>query len=173
MTTQCEPTVSFSALWLLDADVDRDPLDLGDGGGDLEDLAVRDVAVGLEDDLAPILPDPVGHGLAGLLEGDRGPFAMPQEQLGSAPGPAGLSRVRNVADVSRPLLRAGRGHVDLLAAGHLHGEEHERHELEDDVDHRRHVDVLVAFVGSFAAEEHVVNRFHRGEVNTLPAIRGA
>ncbi len=35
--------------------MDRDPLDLGDRTGDLEHLAVRDVAVGLEDDLAPAL----------------------------------------------------------------------------------------------------------------------
>ena len=51
-------------LGLLDADVEGDALDLGDGGGDLEDLAVRDRAVGLEDDLAPAFADPVGDGLA-------------------------------------------------------------------------------------------------------------
>ena len=37
---------------LLDADVERHAFDFGDGGGELEDFAVRDQAVGLEDDLA-------------------------------------------------------------------------------------------------------------------------
>ena len=48
-----------------------------------------------------------------------------------------------------------RGNVDLFTAGHLHREEHEGHELKNDIDHGRHVDVLVTFFGSFAAEQHV------------------
>ena len=36
------------ALRFLDADVNRDPLDLSDGTGDLDDLAMRNVAVGLK-----------------------------------------------------------------------------------------------------------------------------
>src|SRR4051794_18056393 len=49
------------------------------------------------------------------------------------------------------------GNIHLLPAGHLDGEEHERHELEDDIDHGSHVDVLVTFVGCFTAEQHVVS----------------
>ena len=51
------------------------------GGCNLENLAVRDVAVGLEDRPCAGLADSIGHGLAGLLKGDRGPFAVPQDQL--------------------------------------------------------------------------------------------
>ena len=72
--------MSLVPLRLLDADVDRDPLDLGDGGGHLEDLAVGDGAVGLEDHLAAVLPDAIGDGLAGLVERDPGPFAVPQKE---------------------------------------------------------------------------------------------
>ena len=49
----------------------------------------------------------------------------------------------------------GWGNINLFAASHLHREKHECHELKNDIDHGRHVDVLVAFVGSFTAEQHV------------------
>jgi hypothetical protein len=78
---QGEPAALFSALWLLNANMDRGPLDLSNRGCNLENFSVRDLAIGLEDDLAPILSDSIGHGLAGLLEGNRGSFAMPQYQL--------------------------------------------------------------------------------------------
>ncbi len=81
MTSQSEPKVSFSTLWLLNANMDRGPFNLRDRGRDLENFSVRDVAIGLENDFAAILPDSISHGLAGLLKGDRGPFAMPQYQL--------------------------------------------------------------------------------------------
>src|SRR5208337_1237436 len=84
------------------------------------------------------------------------PSPWPRRSRGSAPGTAGFRRVKKVAvDSGMPTpCRAG-GTIDLFAAGHLHREKHERHELKNDVDHGRHVDVLVTFLGSFAAEQHV------------------
>ena len=85
----------------LNADVDGDPLDLRDRAGDLDDLAMRDVAVGLDDHLAAPLLDAVGDGLPRLLERRHGPFAdAPAAAVVSPPGPAGLVRVKNVAAVS-------------------------------------------------------------------------
>ena len=143
------------AVRFLNADMDGDPLDLRDGPGDLDDLAMRDVAVGLENHLAPPLLDAVGDRLARLLERRHGPFAVPQKQLRLAARRRGLGQGqesrRRFFD-PHPVPR--RRYVDLLAAGHLHGEEHERHQLEDDVDHRRHVDVFVAFLVDVAAEQH-------------------
>ena len=43
------------ALWFLNADMDGDPLDLGDRAGDLDHLAVRNIAVGLENHFAASL----------------------------------------------------------------------------------------------------------------------
>ena len=144
-------------LRLLDPDVDRDPLDLGDGGGHLEDLAVRYGPVGLEDHLAAVLPDAIGDGLAGLVERDPGPFPVTQEEPRLGPLALGLQerQERGLGFLHSHTVPRG-GHVHLLAPAHLHGEEHESHELEDDVDHGRHVDVLVAFLGRFAAKEHGV-----------------
>src|SRR5437764_4805504 len=61
----------YTTLFRSDADVERDALHLADGAGHLEDLAVRDGPVGLEDDLALAFADAVGDGLAGLVERGR------------------------------------------------------------------------------------------------------
>ena len=80
--------------------MDGDSLDLRDRAGDLDDLAVRNIAVGLEDDFAAPCLGPVGDGLARLLERRRGAFAVPEQQLRLFAGAAGLVSVRNVAAVS-------------------------------------------------------------------------
>ena len=113
-------------------------------------------AVGLEDDLAAALAEAVGDGLLDLVERRRaGRSPLPSRTVGSAPGAVGLQQRQ---ERRGRLLDAhpvpGRRDVHLLAAGHLHREEHERHELEDDVDHRRHVDVLVALLVGLASQEH-------------------
>ena len=135
--------------------MDRDPLDLRDRARDLEDLAVRDVAVGLEDHLALRRPrfDAIGDRLARLVERGVGPSPWPMSSLVSPPGVDGLASVRKVAtDSSTPTpCRAG-GTSTFSPPRHLDGKEHERHELEHDIDHRRHVDVLVPFLIDVAAK---------------------
>ena len=64
------------------------------------------------------------------------------------------------------------GHVDLLAASHLDREEHERHQLEHDIDHGRHVDVLVALFRGLAAKKHRANLPLRGASRAILAYRG-
>ena len=43
------------ALRFLNTDMNRDSLDLSDGAGDLDDLAMRNVAIGLENHFAASL----------------------------------------------------------------------------------------------------------------------
>ena len=70
----------------LHAHVDGHAFDLGHGRGDLEDLAVGHIAVGLEDHLAAAVLDAVGDGLSRLIQGDGRPSPWPRSKRGSAPG---------------------------------------------------------------------------------------
>ncbi len=133
--------------------MDRNPLDLGDGGGDLEDVAMRDVSIGLEDHLAPTRFGAVHDRLPRLFQRGRRPFSMTQQQSRLTPSGRGFGQSQ---ECRRRFLHTdpvpSRGHVDFLAPAHLDGKEHEGHELENHVDHRRHVDVLVPFLIDVAAE---------------------
>ncbi len=93
----------------LNADMDGDPLDLSDRTSNLDNLAMRNIAVGLEDHLAAPLLDAVGDRLARLLERGHGPSPCPKSSRVSPPGVAGLVRVKKVAaDSSTPTpCRAG------------------------------------------------------------------
>ena len=99
---------------------------------------------------------PSATALRAWLKGDRGPFAVAQNQPRFGTGCRRLQQGQERGHVSGTPspCRAG-GTSTFLAAGHLHGEKHEGHELENDIHHGRHVDVLVAFVGSFTAEQHI------------------
>jgi hypothetical protein len=143
------------SLWFLDADMDCGPLDLGDGGRNLENFSVRNFAVSLKNHFASVLLDAIGHGLACLFEGDRGSLAVPQQQLrfgswGRGPEEGQESGCRLLNANPMP----GGRNVNLLTASHLNGKEHESHELKNDIDHGCHVDVLVTFLGGFTAEQH-------------------
>ncbi len=80
--------------------MDRNPLHLGDGGGDLEHLPVRDLAVGLEDDLAPTRFDAVDDGLRACSSVATAPSPCPISNRDSPPEVEGLVSVRKVAAVS-------------------------------------------------------------------------
>src|SRR5208337_396092 len=88
---------SFCALRFLDADMDCHSLDFGHGRRDLDNFAVGDIAVGLQNYLVSACADSVGHGLAGRFRVTMSPSPWPRRSRGSAPGTAGFRRVKKVA----------------------------------------------------------------------------
>ena len=77
--------------------MDCHSLDFGHGRRDLDDFAVGDIAVGLKNHLVPAFTDSIGHGLAGLVQGDHGSFAVAQKEPRLRTGCLGFSRVKKVA----------------------------------------------------------------------------
>ena len=79
--------------------------------GDLEDLAVRDGAVGLEDDLAAAFADPVANELPRLFDRRGGTFAVAQQEprLGASGGglEQGQERRGRLLDARRRAARGG------------------------------------------------------------------
>jgi hypothetical protein len=144
---------SFATRGFLDSDMDSDPFDFGNGSRHFEDLAVGNLAVGLEDHLASSFPDPVGDGFADLVERHSGSFAVPQQESQFSSLDCGLEerQERGLRLLDAHSMPGGRN-IDLLATGHLHGKEHERHELKNDIHHGGHIDVLITFLRCFAAE---------------------
>ena len=72
--------------------MERDAFDVGQRRGDLDDLAVRDGAVGLEDDLAAAFADPVANELPRLFDRRGGTFAVAQEEPGLGASGRGLEQ---------------------------------------------------------------------------------
>ena len=113
------------------------------------------VAIGLKDDAGAAFADGDGDGFVDFVDGGGWSVAQSEDELGGVARAGGGQHADEggVFAVDADAVAGGRD-VDLLAAGHLDGEEHEGHELEDDIDHGGHVDVFVTFVGDLAAEEH-------------------
>ena len=131
-------------------------LSLADLGDELEDFPFGDRAVGLDDDFFLVLRDTLGDLGGGLVVvDDLARFAIAEQELRLCARRVGLEQGqerRRVFLDPDPSMRPG--DLDLGVAGKLDREEHERHELKDDVDHRSHVDMLVAFFADLAAEQH-------------------